>query len=99
MSAPIPELTSVTEGITRAQEQQKERWEKLQALTEWEVYTDGSAPIINPGGVIGFASVFVLGDGEAFEVNGGVPARKTEPPTSNNRSRLSMADSTASKSC
>ena len=91
MSAPIPELTSVSEGITRAQEQQKERWEKLHALTEWEVYTDGSAPIINPGGVIGFASVFVLGDGEAFEVSGGVPARKTEPPTSNNRAEIAGA--------
>ena len=91
MSAPIPELTSVTEGISRAQEQQKESWEKLHSLPSWEVYTDGSAPIINPGGVIGFASVFVIGPGEAFEVNGGVPARSTDPPTSNNRAEIAGA--------
>ncbi len=88
MSAPIPELTSISEGITRSLESQSQKWLKLHALPNWEVYTDGSAPIINPGGVIGFASIFVLGPGEAFEVNGGVPARKTEPPTSNNRAEI-----------
>ena len=88
MSAPIPELTSVSQGITKALEHQQGGWEKLHALPDWEVYTDGSAPIVNPGGVIGFASVFVLGPGEAFEVNGGVPARSSEPPTSNNRAEI-----------
>lgn len=88
MSAPIPELTAVSEGISRALESQSQKWLKLHAMANWEVYTDGSAPIINPGGVIGFASIFVLGPSEAFEVNGGVPARKTEPATSNNRAEI-----------
>lgn len=85
---PIPELTSVAEGIARALDQQQEGWSRLHAMPAWTVYTDGSAPIINPGGVIGFASVFVLDEGVAFEVSGGVPARKTEPPTSNNRAEI-----------
>ncbi len=88
--APIPELSSVREGIARALEQQPQAWQKLHAMPKWEVYTDGSAPIINPGGVIGFASVFVLESG-AFEVNGGVPARTSEPPTSNNRAEIAGA--------
>jgi ribonuclease HI len=87
-AAPIPELTSVAEGIARALEKQSEAWQRLHAMQSWTVYTDGSAPVINPGGVIGFASVFVLGDGEAFEVSGGVPARSSEPPTSNNRAEI-----------
>lgn len=88
MSAPNPELTSVTEGIAHALVEQSDAWDKLHAMPEWVVYTDGSAPIVNPGGVIGFASVFVLGEKEAFEVSGGVPARKTDPPTSNNRAEI-----------
>lgn len=89
MSAPpIPELASVNQGITRALADQEETWQRLHAMQRWTVYTDGSAPIVNPGGVIGFASVFVLDDGLAFEVSGGVPARKTEPPTSNNRAEI-----------
>lgn len=89
--APIPELTSVREGIARAMELQPESWLRLHAMPRWEVYTDGSAPIVNPGGVIGFASVFVLDGGGAFEVNGGVPARLSEPPTSNNRAEIAGA--------
>ena len=88
---PIPELTSVKEGIAKALESQPEAWQALHAMAQWVVYTDGSAPIVNPGGVIGFASVFVLEKGGAFEVNGGVPARKTEPPTSNNRAEIAGA--------
>lgn len=84
---PIPELTSVAEGIARALERQAEAWRRLHAMTKWTVYTDGSAPIVNPGGVIGFSSVFVLGE-DAFEVSGGVPARRTEPATSNNRAEI-----------
>lgn len=86
-ASPIPELTSVGEGIARALARQPEAWLRLHAMPRWTVYTDGSAPIVNPGGVIGFASVFVLGD-DAFEVSGGVPARRTDPPTSNNRAEI-----------
>lgn len=86
-AAPIPELTAVTQGIQRALERQPQHWEELSARPRWEVYTDGSAPILNPGGVIGFASVFVLGD-HALEISGGVPARTADPPTSNNRAEI-----------
>lgn len=86
-ATPIPELTSVAEGIARALERQPEPWQRLHAMPRWTVYTDGSAPIVNPGGVIGFSTVFVLGS-DAFEVSGGVPARRTEPPTSNNRAEI-----------
>jgi ribonuclease HI len=88
MSQPIPELTSVTDGIARALAAQPEAWARLHAMPLWVVYTDGSAPIKNPGGAIGFASVFVLQDGGAFEVSGGVPGRTTEPATSNNRAEI-----------
>lgn len=86
-AAPIPELTSVAEGIARALDRQAEPWQRLHAMPRWTAYTDGSAPIVNPGGVIGFSSVFVLGS-DAFEVSGGVPARGSEPPTSNNRAEI-----------
>lgn len=90
-SQPIPELTSVTNGINRAIESQPQAWNKLLEQPSWLVYTDGSAPIVNPGGVIGFSSVFVLGEESAFEVSGGVPARKAEPATSNNRAEIAGA--------
>jgi ribonuclease HI len=89
--APIPELTAVSAGIAKAMEGQPEAWQRLHAMSRWVVYTDGSAPIVNPGGVIGFASVFVLDGGGAFEVHGGVPARTTDPPTSNNRAEIAGA--------
>lgn len=57
-------------------------------MPDWVIYTDGSAPIVNPGGVIGFSTVFVLGKGRALEVSGGVPARTSDPPTSNNRAEI-----------
>lgn len=67
-----------------------------------EIYTDGSAPITNPGGPLGFAAVAV-GYGEPIdmtgqdrpepcarlEVGGFVAARTSEPKTSNNRAEIS----------
>lgn len=89
MSLPIAELTSVAQGVEDALASQSEAWAKLLKLEQWEVYGDGSAPIVNPGGVIGFASVFLLSQDDAFEVHGGVPARTEDPPTSNNRAEIS----------
>ena len=66
-----------------------------------EVYTDGSAPITNPGGPLGFAAVEVgyaepinvsgqdrPGPCARLEVGGFVAARTSEPKTSNNRAEI-----------
>lgn len=66
-----------------------------------EVYTDGSAPIANPGGPIGFA-VVAVGYGDQIdrdrrnrpepcaqiELGGFIAARRAEPKTSNNRAEI-----------
>ena len=90
-SAPIPELSAVQEAIQKARARQADGWESLQSLTDWEIYTDGSAPIKNPGGAIGFSSVFVLDKETAWEVYGGTPGRTSEPATSNNRAEIAGA--------
>lgn len=90
MTDVIPELAAVWEAISRAQDQQSSRWERLLAQDSWTVYTDGSAPIKNPGGAIGFSSIFLV-DTEAWEVYGGTPGRTSEPATSNNRAEIAGA--------
>jgi ribonuclease HI len=87
----IPELVAINEAIERARTKQVEGWEALQGQKDWEIYTDGSAPIKNPGGAIGFSAVFVLDDDDAWEVYGGTPGRTSEPATSNNRAEISGA--------
>ena len=91
MSSPapaIPELVSVNQAIKKAQEEQPKLWEKLQGRPRWEIYTDGSAPIKNPGGIIGYSAVFLVDKDSAWEISGGVPGRTSEPPTSNNRAEI-----------
>lgn len=90
-TAPIPELSAVAEAIERARNSQSKAWEALQKLEDWEIYTDGSAPIKNPGGAIGFSSVFVLKKKSAWEVYGGTPGRTSDPATSNNRAEIAGA--------
>lgn len=87
-SAPIPELTAVQEALSRARTDDSEGFEKLSSSRTWEVYTDGSAPIKNPGGAIGFSAVFVLSKARAWEVYGGTPGRTSTPATSNNRAEI-----------
>ncbi|MFA7484136.1 MAG: hypothetical protein WC314_26815, partial [Vulcanimicrobiota bacterium] len=87
-AAAIPELTAVSQALERARESQPSEWQRLQKLSRWEVYTDGSAPIKNPGGAIGFSAVFVLNKSAAWELFGGTPGRTTEPATSNNRAEI-----------
>ncbi len=91
MSSPIPELVSISEAIERAKDASPSGWQALRNLPAWEIYTDGSAPIKNPGGAIGFSTVFLLDPESAFEVFGGTPGRTTEPATSNNRAEISGA--------
>ena len=77
--------------IARAREKQADQWIALQSAANWEIYTDGSAPIKNPGGAIGFSAVFLTGDQDAWEVYGGTPGRTSEPATSNNRAEIAGA--------
>ncbi|MEO5953228.1 MAG: RNase H family protein, partial [Chloroflexia bacterium] len=83
-------------------EQEQEAWLAFKDSVCVEVYTDGSAPIKNPGGQCGFAAVVV---GFATDVDKSKPARPpaqarldlggfvagrtTEPKTSNNRAEIS----------
>lgn len=90
MSAPIAELSAIQSSIERTRKNDPTGWEALQNQGHWEVYTDGSAPIKNPGGAIGWSSVFLLDD-QAWEVFGGTPGRTAEPATSNNRAEIAGA--------
>lgn len=87
-AAPIPELESVGSAIDQARTGQLDGWGQLDQLEQWTVYTDGSAPIKNPGGAIGFSAVFLINDSQAWEICGGVEGRTQEPATSNNRAEI-----------
>ncbi len=65
-------------------------WKRLLECSELEIYTDGSAPRQNPGGVTGFAAIAVpRGEEEAVLCIGGhIPARSTVPKSSNNRAEI-----------
>lgn len=78
-----------------------EAWAAFTQCPAVEVYTDGSAPVRNPGGQAGFAAV-VVGFAEPVDalsarrpeprahlsLGGYVPARTDDPATSNNRAEL-----------
>lgn len=86
-NGPVPELLAVRDAIERCRQSRPDSWESLKSESSWEVYTDGSAPIKNPGGAIGFSAVF-LANGRAWEVYGGTEGRIEEPATSNNRAEI-----------
>ena len=78
-----------------------EEWAALKVCPTLEIYTDGSAPVRNPGGPAGFAAVVVgfrekvkLSTAERpvpharLDIGGYVPARTREPRTSNNRAEI-----------
>lgn len=89
--APVPELSAIQLALKKAQTQQAKAWSMLKGKDTWEIFTDGSAPIKNPGGAIGFSAVFVLDDDEAWDVFGGTPGRTSDPATSNNRAEIAGA--------
>lgn len=78
-----------------------ESWAAFKVCPALEIYTDGSAPVRNPGGPAGFAAV-VVGFREGvklstpqrpapharLDVGGYVPGRTHEPRTSNNRAEI-----------
>ncbi len=74
-------------------------WEMLANCARIEAFTDGSAPLVNPGGPAGFAAVVVgwskaaatapaLTSDARVDLAGFIPARSSEPPTSNNRAEV-----------
>jgi ribonuclease HI len=74
-------------------------WEMLERCARIEAYTDGSAPLVNPGGPAGFAAVVIGWTKEAaaapasepdarVDLAGFLPMRISEPPTSNNRAEV-----------
>ncbi len=87
----------VAESIAAA----PEAWAAFAQCRAVAVYTDGSAPVRNPGGQAGFAAV-VVGFAEPVDalsarrpaphahlsLGGYVPARADDPQTSNNRAEL-----------
>ncbi|MDQ6693023.1 MAG: hypothetical protein M3014_01180 [Chloroflexota bacterium] len=76
-------------------------WQAFQTCSAVEIYTDGSAPVRNPGGPAGFAAVVVgfeqpvsstsstrPAPSARLDLGGYIPARKSEPFTSNNRAEI-----------
>src|ERR1041385_2749919 len=55
----VPEWEIVQEAVQRSLASEPSAWQALEAWQVIEVYTDGSAPISNPGGPAGFAAVVV----------------------------------------
>lgn len=79
----------------------------LTECTNVEAYTDGSAPIVNPGGPAGFAAVLLGWRSAAseatpdarLELAGFIPARSDEPSTSNNRAEVAGIMATLAAVC
>ncbi|HKP51264.1 MAG TPA: RNase H family protein [Chloroflexia bacterium] len=82
-------------------EAQPEAWDVLAGCLTVEVYTDGSAPIRNPGGDAGFSAVLVGFSKRVskstperpepsvrLDLAGYIPKRATPPLTSNNRAEI-----------
>ncbi len=103
MNLPNIEIVDAPEW-TIARQAVKDKLDNAAAFRECrtvEVFTDGSAPISNPGGQAGFGIVAV-GYAEAVDtekaarpqpcaqlsVGGYIPARRDEPATSNNRAEI-----------
>lgn len=96
-----PEWKIAQEAVSRSKGLE---WEAFKNCRSVEIYTDGSAPISNPGGPAGFAVVAVGYPGAIntaksnrpepcarIELGGYIPARKKEPATSNNRAEIAGA--------
>ncbi len=84
-----PEWLSVMDSIKASRAEHPESWAQLSGCPSLIVYTDGSAPERNPGGVTGFAAVVIDEARKArLELSGHIPARVQDPPTSNNRAEI-----------
>lgn len=98
----VPEWEVVQKVVKQSLEREEAAWLAFKDNTYVEVYTDGSAPIKNPGGQCGFAAVVVGFAADVdeskparppaqarLELGGYVAGRTTEPKTSNNRAEIS----------
>lgn len=97
----MAEWEIVKQTVQSSLSTEAELWAAFEGCLLMEVYTDGSAPIRNPGGPAGFAAVVVgypdlvqpdaLHDATPYarlELGGYVPGRTAEPATSNNRAEI-----------
>lgn len=91
----------VAKVLAKSLEEDAPAWRAFAGCRVVDVYTDGSAPVQNPGGRAGFAAVVVgfaePSSGETrsrpapsarLDLGGHSPARTDEPRTSNNRAEI-----------
>ena len=96
-----PEWRVVQEVLQTSLASDQHTWSTFSNCTHLEIYTDGSAPVVNPGGPAGFSAVVVGFDrcldlaspsrphpSARMDLAGYIPARTTDPKTSNNRAEL-----------
>ena len=93
---------AIAQSVVRDSAQEKpDEWAALAACPVIEVYTDGSAPVRNPGGPAGFAAILVgfyatmpkdaperPTPAARLDLGGYVPARAQGTRTSNNRAEI-----------
>lgn len=97
----MPEWEIVQQVVRDSLVREQEAWQAFKSCRSIEAYTDGSAPVRNPGGPAGFASVIVGFEGlidistlqrptphARLDLAGYIPKRVAEPLTSNNRAEL-----------
>ena len=96
-----PEWQAVEEAVGESLKRDRALWEAFAGCRTVEVYTDGSAPVRNPGGPLGCAAVIVGFAGivdqavalrpkakALLELGAYVKERKSDPRTSNNRAEI-----------
>jgi ribonuclease HI len=97
----VPEWASVQAALAASRAKEPDAWAAFAGCRAVEIYTDGSAPVRNPGGPAGWAAVIAgfampVGEGSGprpvalarLDLGGYVAARKAEPATSNNRAEI-----------
>ena len=96
-----PEWQAVKEAVGESQKRDGALWAAFAGCRTVEAYTDGSAPVRNPGGPLGCAAVIVGFAGivdqavalrpkaqARLELGAYVKERKSDPRTSNNRAEI-----------
>ncbi len=99
--AAVPEWVAVQQAVAASRAEQTAAWAAFAGCHAVEVYTDGSAPVRNPGGpagaaavLVGFAAALDVGTSErpvaaaTLQLGLPIPARTVEPATSNNRAEI-----------
>ena len=97
----IQEWEVVQRSIRNSLDNEQALWTAFSKCGYIEVYTDGSAPVRNPGGPCGFAAIVLGFDRELDEsipdrpqpvarldLGGYIEQRTTDPKTSNNRAEI-----------